>query len=151
MGTLVVILKRKELPDRTEGTMYIQDLAYVPTRFCDTLEDVNRDLNRDGDLNDTGEGKVYGQTCIPYDTYELDVTYSPKFGKEMIEVKNVKGFSGIRFHWGRTILNSLGCVLLGRKDGEGTLEDDGSSKYLTALVKCRIKKGEKVYFRIEKA
>ena len=34
--------------------------------FCDTIEDRNRDLNHDGDLNDDGEGKVYSETCIPF-------------------------------------------------------------------------------------
>ena len=30
--------------------------------FCDTLEDPNRDHNKDGDLNDIGEGKVWGDS-----------------------------------------------------------------------------------------
>ena len=36
--------------------------------LCSTLEDPVReliDLNDDGDFNDPGEGKIYGQTAIP--------------------------------------------------------------------------------------
>ena len=45
--------------DYTIGKMYVND-AY----FCDTLEDTNRDLNKNGRF-DNGETKVYGRTCIP--------------------------------------------------------------------------------------
>ena len=42
-------------PTYTIGKLYI-DGVY----FCDTLEDPNRDHNKDGDLNDIGEGR-YGE------------------------------------------------------------------------------------------
>ena len=29
--------------------------------FCDTLEDITRDLNMDGDLDDPGEEKIFGK------------------------------------------------------------------------------------------
>ncbi|MEG1916858.1 MAG: DUF5675 family protein, partial [Muribaculaceae bacterium] len=47
--------------------------------FCDTLEDVDRDINHNGKF-DNGEKKIHGQTAIPYGRYEitLDVV-SPKF------------------------------------------------------------------------
>ena len=40
-------------------------------RICNTIEDKVRDLNKDGDLNDEGEEKVYAQTAIPYGTYTI--------------------------------------------------------------------------------
>lgn len=100
-----IILKRLYKKDGyTIGKMYING-----EYFCDTLEDKVRDLNKDGDLNDIGEGKVYGKTAIPYGRYEitLDVT-SPKFSKyefyrETCEGKlprllNVPHFEGILIH-----------------------------------------------------
>ena len=49
---------------------------------ADTLEDVVRDINKDGDLNDVGEGKIYGKTAIPYGRYEITMkVQSPKFSK----------------------------------------------------------------------
>ena len=43
----------------TIGKLYINN-EYI----CDTLEDTCRDLNRDGDLKDTGVKKVYGETAM---------------------------------------------------------------------------------------
>lgn len=98
-------LKRKYLKDTyTIGHLYING-----EYFCDTLEDKVRDLNKDGDLNDVGEGKVYGKTAIPYGRYEitLDVT-SPKFSKyefyretcagKLPRLLNVPHFEGILIH-----------------------------------------------------
>ena len=45
----------------------------------DTLEDKVRDYNKDGDLLDEGETKVYGQTCIPYGKYVIDMCVSNRF------------------------------------------------------------------------
>ena len=44
--------------------------------FCDVLEDPVRDLNKDGDLDDAGEGKIPGNTAIPYDTYIIILSMS---------------------------------------------------------------------------
>ena len=54
-----ILLKRIAKKDTyTIGKLYI-DGEY----FCDTLEDKNRDLNKNG-IFDGGEKKVYAQTCI---------------------------------------------------------------------------------------
>ena len=72
-------LKRKALlPEYTIGDLFIDGKL-----FCNTLEDTVRDLNKDGDLNDHGEGKVYGKTAIPYGTYEVVITYSNRFKKQL--------------------------------------------------------------------
>ena len=68
-------LKRRFFAEEyTIGTLSIDG-----ARFCDTLEDKNRDINKDGDLNDPGEGKVYAKTAIPFGTYKVIVNRSPKF------------------------------------------------------------------------
>lgn len=76
--------------------------------FCNTLEDKVRDINRNGRF-DNGEKKVYGETAIPYGTYEitLDVV-SPKFSKyefymdvcdgRLPRLLNVPHFEGILIH-----------------------------------------------------
>ena len=47
--------------------------------LCDTIEDKNRDLNKNG-VFDNGEKKVYGETAIPYGTYKITMNVvSPKF------------------------------------------------------------------------
>lgn len=116
----------------TEGVLINIDTDEI---LCDTLEDVIRDINGDGDLDDEGEGKVYGNTAIPYGTYPIEVTYSPTFDMDMVLIKDVKHFSGVRFHWGSTVKNTSGCVLVGKKHGHGILTNIGMTVKLVELLK----------------
>lgn len=87
--------------------------------FCDTLEDTNRDKNKDGDLKDAGEGKVYGITCIPFGTYDVEVTLSSRFKRMLPLLLNVPEFDGIRIHSGNTAEDTLGCILVGKNTEKG--------------------------------
>ena len=49
---------------------------------------------------------------IPCGTYEVKVTWSPKFKRMMPIVLNVPGRSGIRFHRGTKPEHSRGCILV---------------------------------------
>lgn len=87
---------------------------FVDGKFeCFTLEDVVRP---------TGV-KVYGETAIPEGTYPIDVTYSPRFKKELPLVMGVKGFTGIRIHAGNTKDNTEGCILVGRSKGRDRVNE----------------------------
>lgn len=109
-----VELKRIFLGDTyTIGKMYI-DGKY----FCDTLEDKVRDLNKNGKF-DNGETKVYGETAIPYGTYKVQVSMSPKFKRELPLLLNVPHFEGIRIHRGNTAADSAGCILVGENKVKG--------------------------------
>ncbi len=120
-----LLLKRIALRDTyTIGKLYI-DNHY----FCDTLEDKVRDLNKDGDLNDVGEGKVAGQTAIPYGTYKVTMdVQSPKFSQRasyawckgyLPRLLNVPHFEGIMIHAGNTADHSSGCILCGENRVKG--------------------------------
>ena len=86
-----LLLKRIALRDTyTIGKIYI-DGEY----FCDTLEDKVRDLNKNG-VFDGDEKKVYGETAIPYGTYKVILSYSPKFKRILPELLDVPCFTGIR-------------------------------------------------------
>lgn len=101
-------LKRIALrPTYTIGKLYIDD-AY----FCDTLEDTVRDTNKSGKF-DNGEQKIKGKTAIPYGTYEIKWTYSPRFKKYTPQLMNVPSFEGIRIHAGNTSADTEGCLILG--------------------------------------
>lgn len=98
--------------------------------ISDTLEDKVRDYNKDGDLLDEGEEKVYSQTAIPYGKYEIKMTISPKFknrywaaiyGGIVPLIDNVKHFTGIRFHPAATAASLSGCVGVGRNTLKGQL------------------------------
>ena len=123
-----LLLKRRFLaPDYTIGTLYINGM-----RFCDTIEDKVRDINQDGDLDDEGEGKVFGETAIPYGKYAMDLTMSPKFKRKLPLLLNVPHFTGIRIHRGNTAEDSHGCILVGENKIKGKVIN--SSTYEIILV-----------------
>lgn len=102
-------LKRIALKD----TYTIGRLLIDGKYFCDTLEDKVRDFNKDGDLLDKGEDKVYGQTAIPYGTYKITIGYSPRFKRNLPRLQAVKHFEGILIHPGNTAEDTHGCILVG--------------------------------------
>lgn len=107
-------LKRIALrPTYTIGKLYIDD-AY----FCDTLEDTVRDTNKSGKF-DNGEQKIKGKTAIPYGTYQIKWTYSPRFKKYTPQLMNVPSFEGIRVHAGNTSADTEGCLILGENKQVG--------------------------------
>ena len=120
-----MLLKRiAKKPTYTIGRLYI-DGEY----FADTLEDRDRGLTQDMDLEDILRIKVYGETAIPTGTYRIDMnTISPKFkdrswakpykGK-IPRLLNVPGFDGVLLHPGNSANDSLGCVLVGNNTQVG--------------------------------
>lgn len=119
-----LILKRIALkPQYTIGKLYI-DGVYI----CDTLEDQVRDLNKNGRF-DNGEKKVYGETAIPYGTYEITMKVkSPKFAQKsayawcggyLPRLLNVPEFEGVLLHAGNTAEDSHGCLLVGENKAVG--------------------------------
>lgn len=92
--------------------------------FCCLLEDEKRPKGV----------KVAGKTCIPDGRYPIIVEYSPKFKKEMVEIKGVPGFSETKYHAGVTVEDSLGCPLL-RPLHKGALQGPKLTDSLTRLVK----------------
>jgi len=120
------------------GTRYtVGRLAVDGMYLCDTLEDVVRDLNHDGDLDDEGEGKVYGYTAIPFGRYRVLVTRSPKFKRELPEILDVHNFTSIRMHAGCGIEDTLGCVLVGENKIKGHLVN---SRYWETILVERLKR-----------
>lgn len=128
----------------TIGKLYINGQYW-----CDTLEDTNRDFNRDGDLLDEGEGKIYAETAIPFGIYKVEVTMSPRFKRYLPILIDVKHFSGIRIHSGNSAGDSSGCILVGLNKVKGRLVD--SRIYENKLVKLLLeaqKKGDNITIEI---
>lgn len=122
-------LKRHAFRDTyTIGKLYING-----TYFCDTLEDYNRDFNKDGDLKDQGEEKVFGETAIPYGTFKVIMNMSNRFKKTMPLLLDVPGFAGIRIHAGTKAEHSHGCILVGKNTIKGGLTQ--SKEYTAELYK----------------
>lgn len=125
---MLLRLERKYLKEEyTVGLLYV-DGNY----FCDTLEDKVRDFNKDGDLLDAGETKVYGKTAIPYGKYRITLDIqSPSFSQKtyykvlcngyLPRLLNVANFDGVLIHCGVTADHSAGCVLVGQNKIKGGL------------------------------
>ena len=139
-----IVLKRIALRDTyTIGKLYIDD-KYI----CDTVEDKVRDINKNG-VFDNGEKKVYGETAIPYGTYEVKWTYSNRFKKYMPEILSVPNFSGIRIHSGNTAADSLGCIIVGENKVVGkVLNSRATVNKLYPIIEKGCKEG-KVTITIE--
>ena len=106
-------LVREQFKDtQTVGKLYLNGVY-----FCDTLEDKNRDLNKNG-IFDGGEKKVYSETCIPFGQYKVIINQSSRFKRLMPRLLNVPHFDGILIHNGVTEKNSAGCILVGSYDGQ---------------------------------
>ena len=110
MNKLELKLNRINNSDKfTEGLLYIG-----PKVYCSTLELTDRKLEQGGI-------KITGQTCIPRGKYNISVIMSPKFGYKVIYIHNVPGFNGVEIHAGNTVKDTRGCILVGVKNGIGTL------------------------------
>ncbi|MBR4886812.1 MAG: hypothetical protein IKU16_05995 [Muribaculaceae bacterium] len=145
-------LKRIALRDTyTIGKLFVDG-----TYFCDTCEDKVRDLNKDGDLNDIGEDKVYGETAIPYGTYEVTMNVqSPKYSQRasyawcqgyLPRLLNVPHFEGILIHAGNTAKDSAGCILVGENKVKGqVINSMATLKRLMTLLP----RNEKITITIE--
>ena len=144
--TSEILVKRLYLKENyTIGKMYV-DGVYL----CDTLEDRVRDYNKDGDLLDEGEEKVYGETAIPYGRYRITVTLSPKFKRELPRLLAVPHFTGILIHEMRDASQSHGCIGVGENKIKGGLIN--SRPYvqeLTSWIKIQESMGNAVYTTIE--
>ena len=141
---LNLVLKRVIFKDTyTEGWLSVDGLI-----FCDTLEDRTRDFNKDGDLNEPGEEKIYGETAIPFGRYRVRLSMSNKFKKVLPEIIGVKHFEGIRMHGGLKPEHSLGCILVGKYNGDGKLTNNGAIGRLIALMEQAKEQGREIWINI---
>lgn len=150
-----LLLKRIALrPTYTIGQLFIDG-----ERFCDTCEDKVRDTNKDGDLLDEGEGKVYAETAIPYGTYDVTLNVqSPKFRTKkayefckgfLPRLLNVPHFEGILIHIGNTAKDSGGCILVGENKVVGGLINSAATfTRLYGRLKAAADRGEKIEIEI---
>ena len=93
----VLTLKRDTYTSKTTiGKLYLNDVF-----ICDTLEDVCRDMNKDGDLDDSGESKIYGETAIPSGIYKITLAMSPRFKKLLPLLHDIKK------EWPKLILSAI--------------------------------------------
>lgn len=126
-----LILKRTECGK----VCTIGELLIDGVHECWTLEDVVR---ADG-------VKVFGETAIPAGTYTIDITYSPRFKRDLPLLIGVQGFVGIRIHPGNTASDTEGCILVGQGRGQNCiLSSRAAFDSLFPKLQAAKKRGEKI-------
>lgn len=103
-----IFLKRKWFTNKST-------MGVIATDFfkCYTLEDVARPIGV----------KIKNITCIPVGIYDIIITYSNRFKRDMPLVLKVPMFSGVRIHCGNTGENTSGCILVGKNRGIDVIYD----------------------------
>lgn len=146
MNTFELKLKRVALKETyTIGKLYV-DGVY----FSDTLEDKVRDYNKDGDLEDAGETKIYGETAIPYGRYKVILNLSPRFRRILPRLMGVKHFDGILIHPGNTAKDTHGCILVGVNNQVGRVNNSKETfDRLFELLQQANEQGKTIYITIE--
>jgi hypothetical protein len=91
-----------ELFRDAEGRFNFGKLFVDGKYLGETLEDPEREVKIDGD------------TAIPRGRYRVTLSMSRRFGRNMPEIHDVPGFTGVRIHGGNTEHDTLGCPLLGQ-------------------------------------
>ncbi len=92
-----IILNRKIFSDLST----IGNLILEGEDFCNTIELSCRRENS------------HGKLAIPEGTFRLEKTFSPKFKKDMWEVMDVPGRTGIRIHSANYASDLEGCISVG--------------------------------------
>ena len=143
-------VKRTIFTDKTSiGQFYIDGKF-----FCFTCEDKTRAPE---------ETKVYGETAIPYGTYEITLRqegniyadYKIRFkdiGNErgMLWIRNIPGFEWVLIHIGNYSRDTLGCILVGTQyETDAILNSTIAYKKIYPIVADAIIKGEKCFITIE--
>ena len=122
----------------TPGDLYVDGL-----RTGYTCEDEDRRLE------DNGE-KVYGRTCIARGVYDLEVSFSMRFQRELPAVLGVESFTGIRIHGGNRAEASLGCILLGQvRPSTGVAKCAATVTRVIAMIKAAENRNERVTLEIK--
>ena len=102
----------------TIGKMYLNG-----EYFCDTLEDAIRPV------------KIPNETAIPAGIYKVEVTYSPRFKRNLPLLIDVPNYTGIRIHNGSNKDHTSGCILVGFNTAKGKLTNSRkTSDQLTNLL-----------------
>jgi hypothetical protein len=122
-------------PQRTLGVLYVDGI-----KECYICEDMVRPK---------GE-KIYGQTAIPEGRYEIKITMSNRFKRELPLLLNVPNFEGIRIHSGNHEGHTEGCLLPGKtRNASGVFSSVIATNNLILKIRTALQSGRKVFITIK--
>ncbi|UOF80648.1 hypothetical protein [Caudoviricetes sp.] len=129
----LLLIRETFTNESTIGSLYIND------KFeCFSLEDVVR------------KEKIKGKTAIPDGVYELIITMSPKFKRELPRLLNVPNYEGVLIHAGNSAKDTDGCILVGTSRKENWISNSQTAllSLLNKLEKAYEKK-DPIYIEIK--
>ena len=136
--------RRYRGPLYTIGSFYINDV-----KVCDTLEDTDRGLSSAMPLAEIRAKKVPGKTAIPTGRYQVVITYSPRFKRDMPLLCGVPGYEGVRIHAGNTPDDTEGCILPGENKVKGqVINSRATFDRIMESLKFARDNGEQIYIEI---
>ena len=112
---------------------------------CHSCEDEVREIEGEP----VESWKVKGETAIPRGTYNVIVTPSARFHRDLPLLENVAGFDGIRIHPGNTAADTEGCILPGRTRTDRTVgESKVAFQALFDKIKTALDSGDSVSIEV---
>lgn len=131
---MTLILQRThEVNDTTFGKLFTNDMEFLNY----TLEDKVRPV------------KIKHETAIPAGTYEIQITYSPKFKQRMPLLLDVPNYEGIRIHKGNLAIDTSGCIIVGDRILSNKIVYSATAYQRLFTFLENLLKKDKVYIRIE--
>ena len=98
----IVLTRKIKKDDKSEG-IYGEMVLPTGQRFV-TLERSYKDNRKDDSSIPPTDGE---------NPYRAIISYSPRFKRDLVKFKNVAGRENILIHYGNTVKDSQGCILLG--------------------------------------
>ena len=138
----LTIIRKTNKPDRTIGQLFANG-----RQICDTIEDTDRGLHQGMSAMEIKRKKVANQTAIPIGSYRLTVTPSTTYGRNLIEVKDVLGFSGVKVHAKDIPACRHGCIVPCQINDDGEITNSTHfEELLTSMVSAARASGEEDIF-----
>lgn len=133
-----IVQIRRYYPTFTESELFVPGQQ---DRFCWMLEDVGRPTNV----------KFPGETCIPEGVYDVAISMSTRFKKNMIQLSSAGqdlvisrdgiSFKGVRVHGGNDIDDSHGCPLANFNSSHDGKQYGRASDKLVQIIQNGIANG----------
>jgi hypothetical protein len=136
-----IVQKRTYKDDHTDSELFVPGI----TKDMFVLEDVGRPPGI----------KIYGETCIPEGMYEVSVSMSTRFGKELMLLSNTPDmavekagvrFTGVRPHGGNDVDDTHGCPLCAYNSDRSGKVWGRATDDIIKLVKQWLADGDEVYW-----